>query len=79
MTTAKKKESDLSQYEVSIQKVEAIIAKLREGKISLEESLKQYEEGVQTVKECMKVIESMEKRVALITEKDGKTEETPFE
>ena len=75
----KKKEGSLAQYEASIKKVEGIITKLREGKISLDDSLKQYEEGVSIIKDCMKAIESMEKRVMLVTVKEGKTEETPFE
>lgn len=77
--TTKKKEVDLAQYETSIKKVEGIISKLREGKITLDESLKQYEEGVSLIKECMHAIESMEKKITLLTEKDGKTQETPFE
>jgi exodeoxyribonuclease VII small subunit len=75
----KKKESNLENYEVSIKQVEEIVTKLRDGKLSLDESLKQYEAGVKMVKDCMQTIESMEKRVTLIVEKEGTVQEKPFE
>ena len=41
------------EYEKSAQKLDGIVKKLDSQKISLEESIKLYGEGVKLVKECM--------------------------
>ena len=54
---------DTLNFEVSLQKLEKIIEKLEDGDISLEESVKSFEEGVGLVKECQKQLSQAELKV----------------
>ena len=54
---------DTVNFEVSLQKLKKIIEKLEDGDISLEESVKSFEEGVGLVKECQKQLSQAELKV----------------
>ena len=54
---------DTLNFEVSLQKLEKIIEKLEDGDISLEESVKSFEEGIGLVKECQKQLSQAELKV----------------
>ena len=50
---------DTLNFEVSLEKLEKIITKLEDGDISLEDSVKSFEEGIGLVKECQKQSSNM--------------------
>lgn len=50
-------------FEVVLQRLEGIVAQLEKGDVSLEDSLKAYEKGVQLVREAEKRLEGMEMRI----------------
>ena len=54
---------DTVNFELSLQKLEKIIEKLEDGEISLEESVKSFEEGIGLVKECQKQLSQAELKV----------------
>ena len=54
---------DTVNFESSIKKLEQIVAKIEDGDISLEESVKSFEEGVGLVKECQKQLSAAELKV----------------
>ena len=54
---------DTVNYESSIKKLEQIVDKLEDGDISLEDSVKSFEEGVGLVKECQKQLSAAELKV----------------
>jgi len=54
---------DTVNFETSLQKLEKIIAKLEDGDISLEDSVKSFEEGIGLVKECQKQLSEAELKV----------------
>ena len=54
---------DTVNFEVSLQKLKKIIEKLEDGDISLEESVKSFEEGIGLVKECQKQLSQAELKV----------------
>lgn len=61
---ANKKESiDLNSM---FDKLEKVITNLEGDNVSLEESFKLYSEGIETVKECSKTIDEIEKKVMVI-------------
>ena len=57
---------DTVNFEVSLQKLVKIIEKLEDGDISLEESVKSFEEGIGLVKECQKQLSQAELKVKKI-------------
>ena len=54
---------DTVNFETSLKKLEKIIEKLEDGEISLEESVKSFEEGIGLVKECQKQLSQAELKV----------------
>tara|TARA_B100001769_G_scaffold243713_1_gene212482 strand:+ start:25 stop:243 length:219 start_codon:yes stop_codon:yes gene_type:complete len=54
---------DTVNFETSLKKLEKIIEKLENGEISLEDSVKSFEEGIGLVKECQKQLSQAELKV----------------
>ena len=54
---------DTVNFETSLQKLEKIIEKLEDGDISLEDSVKSFEEGIGLVKDCQKQLSQAELKV----------------
>ncbi len=54
-------------FETAIEEVEAIIRRIETGEVGLEESLVQYERGIQLIKHCRGVLERVEARVVDLT------------
>jgi exodeoxyribonuclease VII small subunit len=54
---------DTVNFEASLQKLKKIIEKMEDGDISLEESVKSFEEGIGLVKECQKQLSQAELKV----------------
>ena len=72
---AKKKE----KFEEALQKLEAIVAKMEEGDLPLEEALKAFEEGVKLAKFCTGKLDEAERKVEkLIRDQAGKLQTTSF-
>jgi exodeoxyribonuclease VII small subunit len=72
---ARKKE----KFEEALQKLEAIVAKMEEGELPLEEALKAFEEGVRLAKFCTSKLDEAERKVEkLIRDHGGKIQTAPF-
>lgn len=66
-------------FETSVARLEEIVAALERGDLSLEISLKLFEEGTGLVKSCTKLLDEAElKVVRLMKGPDGAPEETEF-
>ena len=60
------------KFETSLKKLEEIVHKLEGGALSLEDSLKAFEEGVRHSSFCAKKLDEAERRVeVLLKRKDG--------
>jgi exodeoxyribonuclease VII small subunit len=70
----------IDKFEVSLKKLEEIVKKLEGGSLSLEESLKAFEEGVKHSAFCSGKLDEAERRVEiLLKQKDGSLKREPFE
>ena len=67
----RKKEDEPKSFEDAMQRLDAIVAKLEEDKLPLEEMLASYEEGVALARYCGEKLEAAEQKVRLIAEKTG--------
>lgn len=68
------------KFETSLKKLEDIVKRLEGGSLSLEESLKAFEEGVKHAAFCSARLEEAERRVdILLKQKDGSLKREPFE
>ena len=76
MTDNKVKNEEMS-FETAMNRLEQIVRALEDGKVSLDESLKLYEEGIALVRLCSGRLDEAEQKIKIIrTSSDGnKTEE----
>lgn len=68
-------------FERSLAELEAIVGKLEAGDLSLDESLRQFERGVQLTRLCQSALKQAEHKVEILMRKSGATdfETAPFE
>jgi len=58
-------------FEESINELEKIVMELESGNMTLDESMKRFEEGIKMSKHCTELLESAEKKITMILEKNG--------
>ncbi len=56
----KKKEPDQASFDEALRRLEEIVARMEQGDIPLEESLKLYEEGIALSKACAQKLQQAE-------------------
>jgi len=66
-------------FEDSLAKLEQITEELESGDLSLEESLKKFDEGVKLAEFCNRKLEEAQQKVNILLKKDGVRREVPFE
>jgi len=77
MTTANpasSKEQDAAKkpdFEFALTRLEAIVGKLENANLSLDDAMKMFEEGVQLSRECQKYLEQAEGKVEILLKKAG--------
>ena len=66
-------------FEASLKKLETIVDQLEKGDLSLEESLKLFEQGVALSAACKQELDAAEGKVQmLIKQRDGSLKTEPF-
>ena len=63
-----------SNFESSLNKLELIVTKLEDENISLEDSVKSFEEGINLVKSCQEELRSAELKIQKLLD-DGTSED----
>ena len=59
-------------FEKSLKQLETLVNKLEKGDLTLEESLKHFEEGVKLTRDCQKALKSAEQKISVLNkEEDG--------
>ena len=79
--TAKKSvsKSDEMDFEAAIKELESLVERMEQGDQSLEQSLKDFERGVELTRTCQQALKQAEQKVQLLLEQSDKTELTPFD
>ena len=73
---AKKKAPEL---EASLAELEAIVTRMEAGELTLEESLKAFEQGIALTRECQARLTQAEQQVTRLLERDGALALEPFD
>ena len=73
------KKSEEKSFEELMEELENITTKLEKEQISLDESVKLFEEGMNISKECNKKLEEAEKRITILLEENGELKEEDFD
>ena len=66
-------------FEDSLEKLEDITHDLEEGDLSLEASLKKFDEGMKLAEFCNKKLDDAQKKINIIMDKEGVPTPTPFD
>jgi len=73
-------QADEPDFEASLKELEALVAKLEQGDLSLEESLRSFERGIELTRTCQRALRSAEQKVETLVERDsGEDETAPFD
>lgn len=73
---AKQKKLD---YEAAVKELEALVERLEEGDMSLEESLKLYERGVLLTRDCQESLQAAEQKVQMLLQQSGQSNMVDFD
>lgn len=65
-------------FEDAISKLNEIAEELESGKLSLDESMAKFEEGMKLSKSCKEMLDTAEKKITMLITDDGKIEEKNF-
>jgi exodeoxyribonuclease VII small subunit len=58
-------------FEEALEQLEAIVTRIEEGEVSLEDSIAQYAEGIKLVKRCRGILDQAEQKIQLLTQDQG--------
>ncbi len=67
------------KFEESMTKLEAIVRKMETGEMTLEESLKAFEEGIRLSRLCAARLDEAERRVDMLIRENQKVTTRPFQ
>ncbi len=67
------KKSRVSEFEKSLAELEALVERMESGELPLEESMKQFERGIQLARACQQQLKQAELRVQQLVQKNGDT------
>ncbi len=70
---------DQPTFEMGLEELEGIVRKLEGGDLSLEQSLKLFEQGVQLSRRCRKQLQEAETTVEVLLKKDDVRVPEPFD
>jgi exodeoxyribonuclease VII small subunit len=74
-----KRSQKTPDFETALAELEALVEKMEQGDLSLDESLQQFERGVQLTRSCQQALKEAEQKVQLLLEKDGQSSLEPFD
>lgn len=66
-------------FEASLENLEKLVEKMEGGDLTLEDSLKTFEEGIRLTRECQQALADAEQKVKLLMEQNGEVSESDFE
>lgn len=74
MATTKKTVS----FEQSLTDLESLVNHMEAGDLSLDESLKAFEQGVKLTRECQNMLDEAQQKVQILSEQGGELVSVPF-
>ena len=72
---ARKKALD---FEQALDQLEQLVEQMEEGELSLEDSLKAFEQGVKLTRDCQGALSEAQQKVELLLEENGELSSEPF-
>jgi exodeoxyribonuclease VII small subunit len=73
-----KTKPDLPDFERSLAELEALVAKLEQGDVPLEDALKTFERGVALTRQCQTALRTAQQKVEVLLARNGSEEIESF-
>lgn len=74
---AKRKTTPTLDFEKALNELEELVERMEKGETSLEDSLKDFERGIELTRHCQNALTEAEQKVQILLKKDG--EPTDFD
>jgi exodeoxyribonuclease VII small subunit len=65
-------------FEESLAELESLVERMESGEMSLEDSLKAFEQGIKYTRDCQNALTKAEQKVQLLLQKNGQMEAQSF-
>jgi exodeoxyribonuclease VII small subunit len=72
-------ETTPTDFEEALQALEAVVQRLEQGDLPLEESIKQFETGMALVRACQTTLKQAEQKIEILTTRGDREVVEPFE
>ena len=66
-------------FEKALSELEALVERMETGELTLEESLKSFEQGIALTRSCQQALTEAEQKVEILTSNDPQAEAEPFD
>lgn len=74
-----KKRPTAPGFEKALQELEALVEKMEQGELSLEDSLQHFEKGVQLSRACQQALMEAEQKVEILMQKNTQEDTMPLD
>jgi len=65
-------------FEKALAELEQLVGHMEQGDLTLEQSLKEFERGVELTRHCQKALQEAEQKVEVLLQKSADAELSPF-
>lgn len=66
-------------FEQALKELEELVGRMEQGNLSLEDSLKAFERGIELTRNCQQALKEAEQKVEILINKGDQTRAVPFE
>ena len=77
--TKKSNSEETPTFEDALGQLEKLVDSMEQGEMSLDDSLKAFEEGIKLTRQCQKSLDEAEQKVKILLENTPDAELEPFE
>lgn len=70
-----KKKQKTPDFEAALEELETLVKRMEEGESSLEDSLTDFERGIELTRKCQTALAEAEQKVEILLKKDGEPED----
>jgi len=71
--------NDIQPFEEALSELESLVETLEQGELSLEDSLKTFERGVELTRNCQQALKEAEQKIQILSDKRPEAELEPFD
>jgi exodeoxyribonuclease VII small subunit len=74
-----KRQKKTTDFEAALAELEALVERMEQGDLTLDESLRQFERGIQLTRSCQHALQEAEQKVQILLDKGQQQTLEPFE